>query len=1044
MVNPIYAANTDITVRPSVNGKLHVEGCDLKDEEGRFAELRGVSTHGLTWYPDIINEDIFKALSSDWNCNLIRLAMYSDIYSSGGNEKQISQYLMIKGIEAAIKADMYILVDWHILNDNNPNQNIDQATEFFDLISKKYKDCPNILYEICNEPNGTDVNWDEVYSYSEKIIPVIRNNNPDAVIIVGTPNYDQNVLVASEKPLPFDNLMYTLHFYTASHYDELYAELKGARNTGVPVFITECGISEASGDGKTDYTNSAKWFSYLKENHIGYAVWSFSDKKETSAMLTEILPADEILNDENITETGLWVRSLIRGEDPAFIEVSHKAQEGLFVKIGQKLLQSVDQKGISASKAWNGFAVYSFVGVMIFALIGAVIRRKHLRSGKILSYSDYIEKKGKNNSRSSFSFNKLLVCISGAFTLIYFCWRIKWSVPFEFGFIAVAVNLILLVVEMMGFLETLVHYRGVMGVRDYPLPLIDEEDYPEVDIFIATYNEPESLLRKTVNGCKHLEYPDKNKVHIWICDDNRRKGIRALAQKMGVGYFDRDNNEGAKAGNLNNALSQTSAPYIVTLDADMIVRSEFLMKTIPYFVDMEKYNEGKVPEEQKHLGLLQTPQCFYDPDVFQHTLYSERRVPNEQDFFYRTIEVAKTDTNSVIYGGSNTVLSRKALESIGGFYTKTITEDFATGLLIEEAGYLSLGLPKPLASGVTPDNFKEHIKQRTRWARGVIDTARKLHIIRKKGLNLSQKISYLSSVSYWYSPLKNLIYILSPLVFAVFAVPVFRCSFLELFIYWFPMFILQEITLRRISSNRVSTKWSGIYESSVMPYLLIPVIKESLGMSLSAFKVTDKSGANKKRYSDKRGMLPFIVLIVLSVIGIVRVLLIINGVGSVGLIVIIFWMIRNLYFMVVSLFLLDGRESDNEAVYVYDAEDVVVTGEDSKNTYEGITTRLTEHSISLFLDEEEALMIGDRIGIKVDTDKYNVDVYGVVIGIRTPANGGRSIYLAEILDFNGNKDEYLQILYDRIPTLPQNLNRDVGIIHHLWVNFAKRAGRARM
>ena len=128
---------------------------------------------------------------------------------------------------------------------------------------------------------------------------------------------------------------------------------------------------------------------------------------------------------------------------------------------------------------------------------------------------------------------------------------------------------------------------------------------------------PAELLEKTVNGCKHLRYPDQNKVHIWVCDDNRRPEMRALA----VGYFDRPDHEGAKAGNLNHALARTSAPYVVTLDADMIPKSDFLMKTIPYFVDVELRMEGEEEQRKKHLGFLQTPQAFYTPDIFQHALY---------------------------------------------------------------------------------------------------------------------------------------------------------------------------------------------------------------------------------------------------------------------------------------------------------------------------------------------------------------------------------------------------------------------------------------
>lgn len=166
--------------------------------------------------------------------------------------------------------------------------------------------------------------------------------------------------------------------------------------------------------------------------------------------------------------------------------------------------------------------------------------------------------------------------------------------------------------------------------------------------------------------------------------------------------------------------------------------------------------------------------------------------------------------------------------------------------MIESAGFISLAIPEPLASGIAPFTFKEHIQQRTRWGRGVIVTARKLKLWSRKGLSLSQKINYWSSVVYWYSPIKNLVYMLAPLMYAVFAIPIFRCSWLELLMYWIPMFAMQEFSLRLISGNRTSTKWSGIYETSVMPHLLIPIVKEMFGISLSVFKVTDKSGAGSQ------------------------------------------------------------------------------------------------------------------------------------------------------------------------------------------------------
>ena len=177
-------------VRPSSAGRLRVQDSVLVDEKGVPVQLRGVSTHGLTWFPEFISDDFISAVSEDWNCGLIRLAMYSENYC--GDEKDLSLDLMTEGIEAAISADMYVIVDWHILNDSDPNINREEAKAFFSQISKKYSGYPNLIYEICNEPNG-DTDWDDITAYSREIIPVIRENDSEAVVIVGTPDYDRDL-----------------------------------------------------------------------------------------------------------------------------------------------------------------------------------------------------------------------------------------------------------------------------------------------------------------------------------------------------------------------------------------------------------------------------------------------------------------------------------------------------------------------------------------------------------------------------------------------------------------------------------------------------------------------------------------------------------------------------------------------------------------------------------------------------------------------------------------------------------------------------------
>lgn len=1029
------------TARPSINGRLHVEGTDLCDESGQAVQLRGVSTHGLTWYPDFVNENLFNQVSKDWNGNFVRLAMYSTEYSKP-DKREECYALMKKGIDAAVAADMYVLVDWHVLEEGDPNAEIEESKEFFSRITSEYADCPNLLFEICNEPNG-EAGWDEVVKYSTEIIPLIRSNIPESVILVGTPEWDRNLGSAVLRPIKYGNIMYVLHFYSASHHEGLRGELSSAHDAGLPVFVSECGLTESDGNGDIDFASAAEWFTYLNENKISYAVWNLSDKEETSAIFKHGFNPYGPITDDGLSVTGLWVRELIQGKDPKSIPTpADVVREGNKSRVRTWFTESLGERGKIAVYSWTKFAVIAVAAVLVGLLMEFVYHT--IRSQKRLTYDDVVganketDKKKKRNRILSIAGLLLSICA----TLIYLMWRIIYSVPTQFGVIAIVCNIILLFVEILGFVESLVLFMNLFSMKDHPLPKIPDDAWPEVDIFIATYNEPEELLRKTINGCKHLKYPDTSKVHIWVCDDNRRQSMRQLAESMGVGYFDRPDNKGAKAGNLNAALARTSAPYVVTLDADMIVKSDFLLKTIPYFVDVEIREKDKPEDEKLLLGLLQTPQCFYDPDVFQHALYSERRAPNEQDFFYRTIEPAKTATNSVIYGGSNTVLSRKALNDIGGFYTESITEDFATGLLIESAGYVSLGLPEPLASGQTPHTFREHIQQRTRWGRGVIVTARKLKIWGRKNLTVAQKVNYWSSVVYWYSSIKSLVYMLSPLLFAALAIPVFNCNWLELIVFWLPMFLLQDLCLRVNSKNSISTKWSGIYETSVMAHLFIPIIQESLGFSMSKFKVTDKSKRSVTKQTDVRAMMPFIIFIALSIVGIVRIISIFDIDQFVSFFILLFWIIRNLYFLAMAIFLVDGRDSDGEVVRVIDAE-IASLHKGDDTVYDGVTTLLTEHNVTLFLDECYDLAIGEKVSVTIYSNEIEVTVSGVISGINEGRSGRTVTYTVEILDFQGNELEYLQILYDRIPSLPQSLNRDFGLFSHMWQNIAHRVARTR-
>lgn len=625
--------------------------------------------------------------------------------------------------------------------------------------------------------------------------------------------------------------------------------------------------------------------------------------------------------------------------------------------------------------------------------------------------------------------------INTFFTIVYLIWRVFFTIPFEYGIVSVVSGISLLVVEALGMVEAFIHYANMYSVEDYPFPEnMPPDKFPDVDVFIATYSEPVDLLYKTIHGCKRMKYPDQNKVHIYLCDDGHREEMKQLAQRMGIHYLDREDHEGAKAGNLNHALAHSSSPYIVTFDADMIPRSNFLMRTIPYFVECELKNSGRNEEDKVKLGLLQSPQSFYNLDLFQFNLHSEQRIPNEQDYFYKDIQVARTRTNSVIYGGSNTVLSREALESIGGFYTKAITEDFATGILMEKKQYVSLGISEPLASGLSPQDLKALIQQRIRWARGVIATGRKMHFFTSSELTFAQKMNYWASVWYWYAPLKRLIYIMMPIMYATFNFMVFKCTLPQVLLFWLPMYVSSNISLRMLSRNIRSTKWTSIYETVVFPYMLIPVLLETVGISLKKFKVTSKGEQKNEKGRNFIYMIPFLLLIILSVIGAVRCILIMLNSGSFGPVVVLFWLLYNLFLLVMSLFFVDGRISyrRTERIMVKMPCKVRYRGEE----YEGYTRDASEEGIALKLAKPYFFEKDTEVEILLDSEDYHVDLYGTVVHVSQ--QGDQWNYSVKISDLNHTYDELLGILYDRIPTLPMEIRRDSGSFEDLKLNLKKR------
>ena len=322
--------------KPSVAGRLRIIEKNgkkyLADKKGEIIQLRGMSTHGLQWYGDIVNRNAFAALSKDWGCNVIRLAMYvgEGGYASNPGIKE----KVVKGIKLAIENDMYVIVDWHVLNPGDPNAQIyKRAKDFFKEIATSFPNDYHIIYELCNEPNPNEPGvensldgWKKVKAYAQSIIKMLRNLGNQNIIIVGSPNWSQRPDFAIQDPIDDKNVMYSVHFYSGSHPvgGYVFENMKKAFENGVPIFVSEWGTSLASGDGGPYLDEADKWLEYLNANYISWVNWSLSNKNETSAAFvsyvsgmhgaTSLDPGNDKKWDiKELSVSGEYVRARIKG-----------------------------------------------------------------------------------------------------------------------------------------------------------------------------------------------------------------------------------------------------------------------------------------------------------------------------------------------------------------------------------------------------------------------------------------------------------------------------------------------------------------------------------------------------------------------------------------------------------------------------------------------------------------------------------------------------------------------------------------------------------
>jgi endoglucanase len=264
-----------------------------------------------------MNVETFRWLRDKWKCTVIRGALYTYEHGYISNFKEKLKKKMIEIVEGAIEVGMYVIIDWHILRDGDPNTYKEESKEFFIEMATRFGEYPNVIYEICNEPNGKDVTWEgKIKPYADYIIPAIRAIDPDNIIIVGSSTWSQDIHFPAADPLDYENIMYSCHFYAGTHFEWLQQRITDCR-TGefgnvIPVFVTEWGTTDSSGHGQIFTDETKSWISYLNENKISWINWSLSDMPEGSAALKPGASYTGGWPMEMLTESGQLVYSLMR------------------------------------------------------------------------------------------------------------------------------------------------------------------------------------------------------------------------------------------------------------------------------------------------------------------------------------------------------------------------------------------------------------------------------------------------------------------------------------------------------------------------------------------------------------------------------------------------------------------------------------------------------------------------------------------------------------------------------------------------------------
>lgn len=567
--------------------------------------------------------------------------------------------------------------------------------------------------------------------------------------------------------------------------------------------------------------------------------------------------------------------------------------------------------------------------------------------------------------------SRVAIVLASVFTIRYFFWRALHTMNpaariFFYAF---------LTAEGLSFLESLLFYFIAWNPTRYRRP--ETLHGRTVDVFIPTYNESIDLLRETVLCAVNMNYPHKT----YILDDGQRDAVRELAAEFNCGYIARGDRTHAKAGNLNNALSQTDGEFIVTLDADHVAAPELIDSMIGFFVDPS-------------VAVVQGTQDFYNLDSFQHRVnWVARAGWQQQELFFSVIQPGKDRHNATFYCGSPGILRRSALEEIGGFPTGTITEDMHTSLRLQKKGWRVIYFNRTVARGLAPQTFTGFATQWQRWGHGAMQVLRAENPLFTRKLKLSQRICYFSSFYFYWMSWVKLFFVLTPvlaLLLATFPLVTDPVSYANYFLPYFLLNLACSVLLQGGVRNFLRSEQFNLLKMHVLMRTFAGLFqKESL------FFVTPKARAAAARASEV--LLPLILMLGLVLAlgaGIVRIQMVAWGGYE-------FWALAvNIFWAVVFLLMMGGVvkrslvHKEQRVSYRFPTRQPIpmlvsyTNGNGSSVSTEQLARNLNRGGVSL--TPEKGIEPGTEVHIALSLPGHMVQATGTVVNKQTHRFNGKA------------------------------------------------------